>query len=162
MALSLGTILALITDGPVLAQHRGQGAHCGHGRQGGGGAPPAVVQGPTTSPAPAGAIPAAPAGYDGFIKDMHTGMEKMMQDMHADPPSGNPDIDFLVMMVPHHWGAVEMARLVLRDGRDPLVREIAQSILAGQQTEMQGMRGRLEALRRGADDYPSLSGNRGA
>jgi uncharacterized protein (DUF305 family) len=93
--------------------------------------------------------------------EMHAGMETMMQDMHADPPSGNPDIDFLVMMVPHHWGAVEMARLVLRDGRDPLVREIAQSILAGQQTEMQGMRGRLEALRRGAEDYPSLSGNRG-
>ncbi|KPF71413.1 hypothetical protein IP69_06775 [Bosea sp. AAP35] len=106
-------------------------------------------------------MPAAPGGYDRFIKDMHVGMEKMMQDMHADPPSGNPDIDFLVMMVPHHWGAVEMARLVLRDGRDPLVREIAQSILAGQQTEMQGMRGRLEALRRGGDDYPSLSGNRG-
>ncbi|CAD5254001.1 conserved hypothetical protein [Bosea sp. 62] len=103
----------------------------------------------------------APAGYDAYLRDMHVGMEKMMQDMHADPPSGDPDIDFLVMMVPHHWGAVEMARLVLRDGRDPLVREIAEAILAGQQTEMQGMRGRLEALRRGGDGYPSLSGNRG-
>lgn len=104
---------------------------------------------------------AAPRGYDAYLSDMHVGMEKMMRDMHADPPSGDPDIDFLAMMVPHHWGAVEMARLVLRDGRDPLVREIAESILAGQQTEMQGMRGRLEALRRGGDDYPSLSGNRG-
>lgn len=104
---------------------------------------------------------AAPKGYDAYLSDMHVGMEKMMRDMHADPPSGDPDIDFLAMMVPHHWGAVEMARLVLRDGRDPLVREIAESILAGQQTEMQGMRGRLEALRRGGDDYPSLSGNRG-
>lgn len=161
MAFSLGTILALITDGPALAQHHGHGAHHGHGRQGSANAPLAEVQAPPASPAPAATIPAAPAGYDGFIKDMHVGMEKMMQDMHADPPSGNPDIDFLVMMVPHHWGAVEMARLVLRDGRDPLVREIAQSILAGQQTEMQGMRGRLDALRRGGDDYPSLSGNRG-
>lgn len=155
MAFSLGTILALITDEPVLAQHSGHGAHHGHGRQGGAIAPPAAAA------APIAAMPAAPAGYDGFVKEMHVSMEKMMQDMHADPPSGNPDIDFLVMMVPHHWGAVEMARLVLRDGRDPLVREIAQSILAGQQTEMQGMRGRLEALRRGVDDYPSLSGNRG-
>jgi hypothetical protein len=160
MAFSLGTILAHIMDGPVLAQHSGHAAHHGHGRQGSATAPPAV-QAPPANPPPASATPAAPAGYDGFIKDMHVGMEKMMQDMHADPPSGNPDIDFLVMMVPHHWGAVEMARLVLRDGRDPLVREIAQSILAGQQTEMQGMRGRLEALRRGGDDYPSLSGNRG-
>ncbi|MBN9454343.1 MAG: DUF305 domain-containing protein [Bosea sp.] len=109
----------------------------------------------------AAAAATAPKGYDAYLSDMHVGMEKMMRDMHADPPSGDPDIDFLAMMVPHHWGAVEMARLVLRDGRDPIVREIAEAILAGQQTEMQGMRGRLEALRKGDDDYPSLSGNRG-
>lgn len=161
MAFSLGTILALVTERPVLAQHHGHATHRGHDPKRGAAAPPAELQGPTASPAPVGAIPAAPAGYDGFIKEIHVGMEKMMQDMHADPPSGNPDIDFLVMMVPHHWGAVEMARLVLRHGRDPLVREIAQTILAGQQTEIQGMRGRLDALRRGADDFPSLSGNRG-
>jgi hypothetical protein len=116
---------------------------------------------PDGKPAADKAASLASAGYDAYLRDMHVGMEKMMQDMHADPPSGDPDIDFLAMMVPHHWGAVEMARLVLRDGRDPLVREIAEDILAGQQTEMQGMRGRLEALRRGGDDYPSLSGNRG-
>ncbi|WP_244607009.1 DUF305 domain-containing protein [Bosea sp. CS1GBMeth4] len=161
MAFSLGTILALMTNGPVLAQHRGHAAHHAHGPKSGATPPQAPVQGPPASPAPVAPVPSSPAGYDGFIRDMHVGMEKMMQDMHADPPSGNPDIDFLVMMVPHHWGAVEMARLVLRDGRDPLVREIAQTILAGQQTEMQGMRGRLEALRRGSDEYPSLSGNRG-
>ena len=120
--------------------------------------------GGTMPPSPdktAAAAAAAPSGYDAYLSEMHVGMEKMMRDMHADPPSGDPDIDFLAMMVPHHWGAVEMARLVLRDGRDPIVREIAEAILAGQQTEMQGMRGRLEALRRGGDDYPSLSGNRG-
>lgn len=161
MAFSLGTILTRIMDGPVLAQHRGHAAQHAHGSQGGAAPPPTTVQGPTAGPAPARVIPPAPAGYDVFIRDMHAGMEKMMQDMHADPPSSDPDIDFLVMMVPHHWGAVEMARLVLRHGRDPLVREIAQTILAGQQTEMQGMRGRLDALRRGTDDYPSLSGNRG-
>lgn len=130
----------------MLAQDHGHTASHGHGRHGGGTKPPS---------------PPAPKGYDAYLGDMHAGMEKMMQDMHADPPSGNPDIDFLAMMVPHHWGAVEMARLVLRDGHDPLVREIAETILASQLTEMQGMRGRLEALRRGGDDYPSLSGNRG-
>lgn len=124
-----------------------------HSHHGGGAMPAAPGKAPGTA--------AAPKGYDAYLSDMHVGMEKMMRDMHADPPSGDPDIDFLAMMVPHHWGAVEMARLVLRDGRDPLVREIAESILAGQQTEMLGMRGRLEALRQGGDDYPSLSGNRG-
>lgn len=130
-----------------------------HSQHRGAAMPPA----PTAVEKPAADKPApmAPVGYDAYLRDMHAGMEKMMQDMHADPPSGDPDIDFLVMMVPHHWGAVEMARLVLRDGRDPLVREIAETILAGQQTEMQGMRGRLEALRRGGDHYPSLTGNRG-
>lgn len=144
MRFSLDAMLARVA-GEVVPVHD----HSNHG----GAMPP--------SPDKTAAAAAAPKGYDAYLRDMHVGMEKMMQDMHADPPSGDPDIDFLAMMVPHHWGAVEMARLVLRDGRDPLVREIAETILAGQQTEMQGMRGRLEALRRGGDDYPSLSGNRG-
>ncbi|WP_091857550.1 DUF305 domain-containing protein [Bosea robiniae] len=145
MRFSLDTMLARVAGGAVPVHD-----HSNHG----GAMPPSPDK--TTA-----AAAAAPKGYDTYLSDMHVGMEKMMRDMHADPPSGDPDIDFLAMMVPHHWGAVEMARLVLRDGRDPIVREIAEAILAGQQTEMQGMRGRLEALRRGDDDYPSLSGNRG-
>ena len=157
MGFSLGAIASLVADGPVLAGAPGHAGHHGHSQHGGGTTPPPAPE----DRAPAQASQPAPKGYDAYLSDMHAGMEKMMQDMHADPPSGNPDIDFLAMMVPHHWGAVEMARLVLRDGRDPLVREIAETILASQLTEMQGMRGRLETLRRGGDDYPSLSGNRG-
>ena len=99
--------------------------------------------------------------YARYTADMHSGMDRMMRDMHAEPPSGDPDIDFLAMMVPHHGGAVEMARLVLRAGRDPLVREIAEKILAAQMSEMEGMRGRLETLRRREPEFPSLTGNRG-
>ncbi|MDZ4843174.1 MAG: DUF305 domain-containing protein [Hyphomicrobium aestuarii] len=106
--------------------------------------------------------PAPPQGYEQFTADMHAGMATMMHDMHAAPPSGNADIDFLAMMIPHHVGAVDMARLVLRAGRDPLVREIAEKILAGQISEIEGMRGRLLALRRSEPEYPSLTGNRGA
>lgn len=149
MRLSLDTILAQIATAAVPVHD--------HARHGSGTMPPS----PTPGEKPASTNAAPPPGYDSYLRDMHVGMEKMMQDMHADPPSGDADIDFLAMMVPHHWGAVEMARLVLRDGHDPLVREIAETILASQLTEMQGMRGRLEALRRGGDDYPSLSGNRG-
>lgn len=101
------------------------------------------------------------SAYRRFTDEMHVGMEKMMRDMHSDPPSGDPDIDFLVMMIPHHWGATEMARLVLRHGRDPLVREIAETILATQIGEIKGMRGRLSALRASSQLYPSLTGNRG-
>jgi hypothetical protein len=99
--------------------------------------------------------------YASYTADMHAGMDKMMRDMHAEPPSGNPDIDFLVMMIPHHGGAVEMACLVLRAGRDPLVREMAEKILAAQISEIEGMRGRLVTLRRCEPEFPSLTGNRG-
>ena len=54
-----------------------------------------------------------------FMKEMGAGMEKMMKDMHAPEYTGNPDVDFLAMMIPHHEGAVEMARLVLIHGTDP-------------------------------------------
>lgn len=104
---------------------------------------------------------ADPKAYSRFISEMHTGMDKMNRDMHADPPSGDPDLDFLAMMIPHHWGATEMARLVLLHGRDPLVREIAEKILATQVSEIDGMRGRLAELRESVDSYPSLTGNRG-
>lgn len=101
------------------------------------------------------------AEYKRFTETMHADMEKMMRDMHADPPSGDPDIDFLVMMIPHHVGAIDMARHVLRSGRDPLVRQIAEKIMAAQVSEIEGMRGRLAELRSCVHDYPSLTGNRG-
>ena len=109
------------------------------------------------------ALPARiePAAYARYTADMQSGMDQMMRDMHADPPSGDPDIDFLTMMIPHHGGAVEMARLVLRAGHDPLVREIAEKILAAQLSEMDGMRGRLATLRLCAPEFPALTGNRG-
>lgn len=113
----------------------------------------------------AGHVPAQagtdPDSYQRFLSEMHSGMDKMMLDMHGDAPSGDPDIDFLAMMIPHHWGATEMARLVLLHGRDPLVREIAEKILATQISEIEGMRGRLASLKSNAQGYPSLTGNRG-
>lgn len=101
-----------------------------------------------------------------FAHEMDIGMAKMMADMHAPGYSGNPDIDFLAMMVPHHQGAVEMARLVLIHGRDPVTRKLAEDIIAGQQIEIEGMRRRIEQLRRGEsqnrpDGFPALGGTRG-
>ena len=75
------------------------------------------------------------------------------------------DIDFLAMMIPHHEGAVEMARLLLIHGGDPVTRKLAEEIIAGQQVEIEGMRRRLEQLRRGEsrskpDGFPALGGTR--
>jgi uncharacterized protein (DUF305 family) len=101
-----------------------------------------------------------------FRHGMDAGMARMMQDMHAPGYSGNADIDFLAMMIPHHAGAVEMAKLVLQHGRDPATRVLAEEIIAGQTIEIEGMTRRLAALRRratGADaeDFPALGGTRG-
>ena len=80
----------------------------------------------------AGHAPAVPQGhgkdYARFAAEMNTGMDRMMRDMHTPGYTGKPDIDFLAMMIPHHEGAVEMARLVLVHGRDPATRRLAEDM----------------------------------
>jgi uncharacterized protein (DUF305 family) len=96
---------------------------------------------------------------------MSAAMNKMHEDMAAPPQTGDPDRDFLAMMIPHHAGAVEMARLVLIYGRDPLVRQLAEEIIASQQAEIAAMRSRLKVLEHGPDPrpdgFPAVSGTRG-
>lgn len=103
---------------------------------------------------------------DEFARAIASGMDKMHRDMMAPLPTGNADVDFLATMIPHHAGAVEMARLVLIHGKDPLVRQLAEEIIAGQQAETAAMQARLKILQPGADPnpggYPALGGTRGA
>ena len=100
-----------------------------------------------------------------FSSAMDAGMAKMMEAMHASGYTGNADIDFLAMMIPHHEGAVEMARQVLIHGRDPHTRRLAEDIIASQTIEIEGMKRRLAVLRGEArsneDDFPALGGTRG-
>lgn len=110
------------------------------------------------------------AGYGSeftvFKQEMDVGMKKMMADMHTPGYTGNPDVDFLAMMIPHHQGAVDMARLILIYGRDPLTRKLAEEIITSQQTEIQSMKRRLEILRKKPDPepggFPALGGTRGS
>ncbi|MBF2025591.1 MAG: DUF305 domain-containing protein [Oscillatoriales cyanobacterium C42_A2020_001] len=48
-----------------------------------------------------------------FAKGMDQSMATMMSAMHTAAVTGDPDLDFLAMMIPHHQGAIDMARLVL-------------------------------------------------
>lgn len=102
------------------------------------------------------------APRDAFAAAMHAAMTAMDRGMRA-RMSGDPDQDFLAMMIPHHQGAIDMARLVLVHGRDPYVRQLAEDIIGAQRAEIAAMQGRLAILRRGGDaeEYPALGGTRG-
>ena len=68
--------------------------------------------------------------------EMMQKMESMNKAMMGTPMTGNPDQDLVNMMMPHHQGAIDMARIYLRDGKDPEIRRIAQKIIKDQEKEI--------------------------
>ena len=74
-----------------------------------------------------------------FLSENDAAMNKMMMDM-AVKPTGDVDRDFVAMMVPHHQGAVDMAKAELKYGHNEQLRRLAQQIVATQQHEIEVMR----------------------
>jgi len=93
-----------------LAQHR----HHGHG------APAARGDAPST------------VAYKEVAERMHRDMDIAY--------TGDADRDFAAGMIPHHQGAIEMAQVVLRHGKDPEIRKLAQEIVAAQEKEIAWMK----------------------
>jgi uncharacterized protein (DUF305 family) len=62
-----------------------------------------------------------------------------MHEMMAIEYTGNADVDFIKGMIPHHQGAVEMAKIVLEHGTDSEVRKLAEAIIAAQEAEITWM-----------------------
>jgi uncharacterized protein (DUF305 family) len=74
-----------------------------------------------------------------FMRENAAAMDRMMGGMDA-PPSGNIDEDFVNMMEPHHMGAIDMAVLELKFGKNEQLRRIAQEIIVEQRQEIDAMR----------------------
>jgi len=71
-----------------------------------------------------------------FTQDMDASMKLMDHEMSAAQMDGNADHDFAVMMMPHHQGAIDMAKAELSHGRDPTMRRLAEEIIADQKSEI--------------------------
>ena len=72
-------------------------------------------------------------------------MDKMHMAMAAIERSGDTDVDFVRLMLPHHEGAIEMAKVELLYGKDPQMRRLAQEIITDQQLEIELMQRWLKA-----------------
>jgi uncharacterized protein (DUF305 family) len=107
---------ALLAGGAALAQHQGHGAH--------------------------GQPAAASARDNASTAAFRAANAKMHKDMDI-RYTGDADVDFVRGMIPHHEGAVAMARIVLQHGKDPAIRKLAEEIVAAQDKEIALMRGWL-------------------
>jgi uncharacterized protein (DUF305 family) len=71
---------------------------------------------------------------------MHSGMEQSQR-------NGDSDHDFVTMMIPHHQGAIDMAKALLKYGKDIALRKLAQQIITEQQYEIQLMQAWLKSYK---------------
>jgi len=78
-------------------------------------------------------------GEGPYLVENDSAMKRMMSSMTI-APTGDVDLDFVAMMVPHHQGAIDMAVAVLRHSRNPQIRRLAQEIIVTQQQEITAMR----------------------
>jgi uncharacterized protein (DUF305 family) len=78
------------------------------------------------------------------MDDAHTAMMAGMDKMHADMDTGmkaeDIDVAFICGMIPHHQGAIDMAKAELQYGDDPWAREMAQKVIDAQEAEIAQMK----------------------
>ena len=78
----------------------------------------------------------ASAVKDAFAK----ANQNMMSAMQSMPPMGDADKDFVMMMMPHHQGAIDMAKIELKYGKDKQLRKMAEDIIKAQEKEIAEMK----------------------
>ena len=105
--------LAAVFAGPALAQHQGHGGGT------------MKMDGASTDNASTKAF-----------KEANGKMHKDMDITY----SGDADADFVRGMIPHHQGAIDMAKVVLANGKDPEIRKLAEGVIRDQEKEVAQMR----------------------
>ena len=134
-ALVVAAGLSLVPLAPAMAQHSGHQGHEGH--QGDGKKkPPAKKRSSNVGAHHAGHGAAAfdtPA-----VAEFKTAHASMMRGMDV-PYTGDADADFRIQMIPHHQGAIDMARVAMRHAKDPWTRQLAEAVIVEQQREIAEM-----------------------
>jgi len=85
------------------------------------------------------------AAFHAVNQQMHEGMNITF--------TGNADVDFVQGMIPHHQGAVQMAKVVLAFGTDAELRALAEEIIKAQENEIAFMRAWLERQEPKRDEH---------
>ncbi|MDQ0132933.1 uncharacterized protein (DUF305 family) [Neorhizobium galegae] len=85
-----------------------------------------------------------PTGGSPSTKAFEDANARMHKDM-ATQYSGDTDADFVRSMIPHHQGAIDMAKIELAHGKDPEIRQLAEAVIKAQEAEIAEMRSWLKA-----------------
>ncbi len=83
--------------------------------------------------------PRAAASEPAYVQELRAANDRMHRDMTI-RPTGSADRDFAAAMIPHHQGAIDMARIQIRHGSDPAMRKLAEEIIAAQEREIAQLR----------------------
>jgi uncharacterized protein (DUF305 family) len=95
---------------------------------------------PVASPAPTFVASSAKP----FAVLMNDAMAVMEDRMKRAPMNGSAEHDFITMMIPHHQGAIDMAKAMLLYTNDPELKNLAQGIITEQQNEIRVMQAWLQ------------------